>query len=247
MHLFSPELLAASSGIVGASGPAAVGFGLAGQMLRPGSVAVAFFGEGALNQGMLMEAMNLAVTWKLPVLFVCKDNQWAITTQSGEVSGSQPMGRAQGLGLPATEVDGREVLKVWDCAREALQHARSGKGPVFIHARCSHLEGHFLGDALLAMQRQPRVSVSRMRPILRATFKRGGAPTAHRLRTWRIILRYMMEAQKQTSRRNDPLRRARQKLIHDPGRLRALEHETKLEIDQVVSQAISINGKPALS
>jgi len=71
MHLFSPQHLAASSGIVGASAPAAVGFALAALRLRPGTLAVAFFGEGAINQGMLLEAFNLAAVWKLPVLFVC--------------------------------------------------------------------------------------------------------------------------------------------------------------------------------
>ena len=70
MHLYSRQHLAASSGIVGASGPAGVGFGLAAQYLRPGTCAVAFFGEGAMNQGMLLESMNLAVAWNLPVFFV---------------------------------------------------------------------------------------------------------------------------------------------------------------------------------
>ena len=70
MHLFSKQYLAASSGIVGASGPAAAGFGLAAEILRPGAVAVAFFGEGTMNQGMMMESINLAAAWNLPVLFV---------------------------------------------------------------------------------------------------------------------------------------------------------------------------------
>ena len=73
MHLFSKGHLAASSGIVGAAGPTACGFALAAQHLRPGTVAAAFFGEAAMNQGMLMEAMNLAAAWELPVLFVCRD------------------------------------------------------------------------------------------------------------------------------------------------------------------------------
>ncbi|MBE3063569.1 MAG: thiamine pyrophosphate-dependent dehydrogenase E1 component subunit alpha, partial [Spirochaetes bacterium] len=82
MHLISRELLSASSGIVGASGPAAAGFALAAKRLRPGSLSAAFFGEGAMNEGMLMESLNLAAVWKLPVLFVCKDNQLSITTLS---------------------------------------------------------------------------------------------------------------------------------------------------------------------
>ncbi len=96
MHLFSKEHLAASSGIVGAAGPAAAGFGLAANHLRPGSVSVAFFGDGAMNQGMLMESMNLAAAWKLPVLFVCKDDGWAITTKSGEMTGGDLNERARG-------------------------------------------------------------------------------------------------------------------------------------------------------
>src|SRR5512143_447943 len=82
MHLFSKEHLAASSGIVGSAGPAAIGFALAARRLRPGTIAVAFFGEGALHQGMLMESIHLASEWRLPVLFVCKDDGWAITTQA---------------------------------------------------------------------------------------------------------------------------------------------------------------------
>jgi pyruvate dehydrogenase E1 component alpha subunit len=94
MHLFSPEHLAASSGIVGSSGPAGVGFALAGRYLRPGTLALSFFGEGAVNEGMMMEAFNLAVTWQLPVIFVCKDNDWSITTKSTSVRGGDLITRA---------------------------------------------------------------------------------------------------------------------------------------------------------
>lgn len=74
MHLFSKDHIAASSGIVGAADPTAVGFAIAAQQLRPESVAIAFFGEGVMNQGMLMESLNLAAVWNLPILFVCKDD-----------------------------------------------------------------------------------------------------------------------------------------------------------------------------
>jgi len=119
MHLFSPEHLAASSGIVGASGPAACGFAFAAQHLRPGKVAVAFFGEGAMNQGMLMESMNLASAWSLPVIFVCKDNGMAITTPSNEVTGGDLLKRARGLGTHAISVDGTDVNAVWRAAPDA--------------------------------------------------------------------------------------------------------------------------------
>lgn len=95
MHLLVPDLLAASDGIVGSSGPLATGFALAAKRLRPGSVAVAFFGEGAANQGMLLESLNLAVAWNLPVLFVCKDNGWSITTPTRRVTGGDLVARCQ--------------------------------------------------------------------------------------------------------------------------------------------------------
>ena len=155
MHLFSRDHLAASSGIVGSAGPIAAGFALAAQYLRPGAVSIGFFGDGAINQGMLLESLNLAAVWKLPVLFVCKDNQWAITTQSEAVSGGQGLSRAQGFGLNAIEVDGLNVLAVWHAAHEALQLARAGHGPTFLLAHCVHLEGHFLGDPLFDMMRKP--------------------------------------------------------------------------------------------
>ena len=139
MHLFSRDHLAASSGIVGSAGPIAAGFALAAQYLRPDTVAIAFFGDGAINQGMLLESLNLAAAWKLPVLFVCKDNRWAITTQSAAVSGGQLLNRAQGFGLRAIEVDGLDVVAVWQAAQESLQLARSGGGPTFLLAHCVHL------------------------------------------------------------------------------------------------------------
>jgi len=138
MHLFSKKYLAASSGIVGAAGPTAAGFALSAQYLRPGAIAVAFFGEGAMNQGMLMESLNLASAWSLPVLFVCKDDGWAITTQSKRMTGGDLNERARGLGIPTVEVDGGDVSEVWEAAHSAIERARSSKGSTFLHARCVH-------------------------------------------------------------------------------------------------------------
>ena len=80
MHMMSRDHLAAASGIVGAAGPLACGFALANQHLRPGRVAVAFFGEGAANQGMLLESLNLAALWNLPVVFVIEDMQVRVSS-----------------------------------------------------------------------------------------------------------------------------------------------------------------------
>ncbi|MCP4424635.1 MAG: thiamine pyrophosphate-dependent dehydrogenase E1 component subunit alpha, partial [Chloroflexi bacterium] len=177
MHLFSKEHLAASSGIVGSAGPAAVGFALAARYLRPGTIAVAYFGEGAMNQGMLLEAMNLAAAWKLPVLFVCKDDAWSITTDSGGMTGGDLSERARGLGLWAVEADGRNIAQMWKAAQQAIERTRSGGGPTFLRARCVHLEGHFLGYQLLRVVRSPLREMPRTAiPLIRSFLRRGGAP-----------------------------------------------------------------------
>lgn len=163
MHLFSPEHLAASSGIVGSSGPLAAGFALAAQCLRPENLAVAFFGEGAMNQGMLVETLNLAVTWKLPVLFVCKDNQWAITTLSHSVTAGNLIDRAEAFGMPAMEIDGTDVEAVWNAAGQGVDRARNGNGPTFLLAHCPRLEGHFLmiGQSRTDQDRDPLDQIQR--------------------------------------------------------------------------------------
>jgi pyruvate dehydrogenase E1 component alpha subunit len=240
MHLFAPEKLAASSGIVGAAGPAAAGFALAGQMLRPGTVSIAFFGDGATSQGMLMESMNLAVVWKLPVVFVCKDNAWAITTPADTAVGGNLLARAQAFGMKATEVDGADVLSVWSVMEEALRHARTGNGPVFIWAHCIHLEGHFLGDGLLDMLRRPIFSFrKRMLPMMVGFFRRGGAPWAERIASLRQILGVVFSAQGQTDSGRDPLVRARQALrAENSEKLAALEESIQNEIRQAVAEIL---------
>ena len=242
MHLFAPEMLAASSGIVGAAGPAAAGFALAGQMLRPGTVSVAFFGEGATSEGMLFESMNLAVVWKLPVVFVCKDNAWAITTPAKTVVGGNLLARARAFGMEAREVDGADVLSVWAAAEAGLRHARQGKGPVFLWAHCVHLEGHFLGDGLLAMLRRPGYS-SRRRvwPMMVSFFRRGGAPWAERIAALRQILGIVLSAQNQIGRERDPLRRARETLAaENASRLQQLETALQREIQRAVAAALPV-------
>ena len=240
MHLFSKEHLAASSGIVGAAGPTAAGFALAGQMLRPGIAAVAFFGEGAMNQGMLMESMNLAVAWKLPVLFACKDNQWAITTRSPEVTGGILLKRAGGFGLYTLEVDGLDVLAVWQAAHDALERVRAGEGPAFLLAHCVHLEGHFLGDALLEITKNPVKSFpKRTWPMVTSLVQPGGAPPRVRMHALQETLGIIRAAQIGASKRNDPLARTRKVLVREnAARLRVVEEAVGQEINAVVKRAI---------
>lgn len=241
MHLFSREHLAASSGIVGASGPTATGFALAAQYLGTSKLSVAFFGDGAMNQGMLMESMNLAAAWKLPVLFVCKDNQMAITTPSPSVTGGVLVERARGFGMPAVEVDGSDVERVWYAANEAITRVRKGEGPAFIQAHCVHLEGHFLGDPLLRAARRPIKEIIPMAgPLIKSFLKPKGAPIKKRINSLHAITSLIKENVKlKFSKTGDPLISTRQKLESDSTRLMGLETQVEKEIQQVVEIALA--------
>lgn len=214
MHLFAPELLAASSGIVGASGPAACGFALASQHLRRGKVAVAFFGEAAMNQGMLMESINLAAAWSLPVVFVCKDNGMGITTPSKKVTGGDLSLRAEGLGAHAVSVDGSDVHAVWKEAKKAVERARRGQGPTFLHATCRRPEGHFLGDPLLRIVRKPVDELkTKVGPLVKAATSARGASVGGRAASLGSILDILGRAGKMRKLgRHDPLHKQSKRL-----------------------------------
>ncbi len=235
MHLFSVKHLSASSGIVGASGPSAVGFALAAQHLRPGSVAVAFFGEGALNQGMLMESMNLAAAWHLPVLFVCKDNEWAITTKSATVTGGNLMNRAGSFGMKTMAVDGSDIEACWQSAWEALCQTRDNGEPVYLHASCIHLEGHFLGDQLIRTSRHPVKEMRKMTgPLMRSFAKMHGSNVRKRMGGLRHILATIQNIRTQMSIKRDPVVILRQKLLGEELQLKLLEDKIDTEIEQVL-------------
>jgi acetoin:2,6-dichlorophenolindophenol oxidoreductase subunit alpha len=241
MHLFSKEHLAATSGIVGSEGPMAAGFALAAQFLRPGSVAVAFFGEGATNQGMLLESLNFAAAWKLPVLFVCKDDGWAITTQTAVSTLGELSQRVRGFGIPATDVDGRDVAAVWQTSQEALAGIREGGGPAFLHARCVHLEGHFLGFQLIRIVRNPLGEMPGIAAPLTASLLRpGGAALQARTTGFKSVLAAVLATLRDPRRdpANDPVARARQSLAADLPRLKELEDRIAREIREIVTSAM---------
>lgn len=247
MHLFSKKHLAASSGIVGAAGPTAAGFALAARTLRPGTLAVAYFGEGALNQGMLMEAMNLASAWKLPVLFVCKNNQMAITTQSPSVTGGDPEKRANGFGIPSQQVDGMDAEAVWDAADEAVSYTRGGGGPFFLHARCRRPDGHFLGDPLIRMARSPvREMAPVAGPLLKSFVQPKGASISKRVDGLKAITAMITQTVKgRMSKPPDPIKRLRTKLkFSDNARLKGLEAEARQEIRRTVDAALAAGATP---
>lgn len=238
MHLFSRELLASSSGIVGSSAPLGAGFALAAQYLAPGKIAVSFFGEGAMNQGMLLESFNLAVVWKLPLLFVCKENNWAITTRSCSVTGGDLLRRARSFGMPARRVDGTRVEKVWAAAGKAVKRARAGRGPSFILASCPRMEGHFLGDPLLRVYREPlKQSMEIGPPLARAMFSRPLSAFIPRCGYLGNIGKVIATLGGDRYLRGlDPLSRAG-KLIGEEARI-GLEDEARNEVSGAVAEAM---------
>ncbi|HEU5349149.1 MAG TPA: thiamine pyrophosphate-dependent dehydrogenase E1 component subunit alpha [Ktedonobacterales bacterium] len=148
MHLFDPSVKFSCSGIVGAGMPPAVGAALAAKMRNRDDVAVAFFGEGAANQGSFHESLNLAAVWKLPVVFVCEDNSWAIsvpkTTATAIMSNAD---RAQSYGIAGAAVHENDVAAVYEAAGEAVARARRGDGPSLLEIHTDRQLAHFQGDA----------------------------------------------------------------------------------------------------
>lgn len=242
MHLFSRPHLIASSGIVGASAPTAVGFALSARYLRPGHIAIAFFGEGAMNQGMVMESFNLAASWKLPVLFVCKDNALAITTLSSSVTSGNLADRAKSFGMNAEEIDGSDVLAVWDAAKSAIAHARNGDGPSYLHMHCHRPEGHFLGDPLIRMARHPVKEMKGLAgPLLKSVTKKKGTSLGQRAGSLRGVSSLLGRTIKsQRMKEKDPLAFLRRKIISDKQRLKRIENEGKEEMQAVVDKALQM-------
>ncbi|MGB9812729.1 MAG: thiamine pyrophosphate-dependent dehydrogenase E1 component subunit alpha [Thermovenabulum sp.] len=147
MHLFDPDAHFGCSGIIGASIPQAVGAALAFKMRKEKRVAVAFFGDGAANQGAFHEGLNLAAIWKLPVVFVCEDNSWAISVPKQKSTAiSRNADRAVAYGIPGIYVGENDVLAVYEAAGEAVERARRGEGPTLIEVKTDRFFGHFQGD-----------------------------------------------------------------------------------------------------
>ncbi len=147
MHLadFSVGILG-ESGIVASSVPVATGAGLASKISKNNFVSVVFFGDGASNQGACHESMNLASIWKLPVIFVCENNQFAITTSyQNSVAVENVSDRAQAYNMPGILVDGQNVEAMYEATTEAVKRARNGEGPTLIEGLTYRFEEHSLG------------------------------------------------------------------------------------------------------
>jgi TPP-dependent pyruvate/acetoin dehydrogenase alpha subunit len=135
-----------ANAIVGGSAGIATGAALSAQKRGSGQVAVCFFGEGALGQGLLYEVMNMASLWKLPVVYVCENNLYSEYTHYRETTAGSVGARAEAFGISSHTVDGQDVRAVHAAAERAVESARAGEGPGFLICETYRLHGHHVGD-----------------------------------------------------------------------------------------------------
>jgi pyruvate dehydrogenase E1 component alpha subunit len=148
MHIadFTSNSLGAN-GIVGGGIPQAVGVGLGLQMQRREEIVVAIFGDGAANEGVFHEALNMAALWKLPILYVCENNKYGMSMEVSQVTARLPIAqRAEAYGIPWRLIDGNDLLEVYETMREAVACVRRGDGPFLVEAETYRYFGHSKSD-----------------------------------------------------------------------------------------------------
>ena len=148
MHMFSTDKhFYGGHGIVGAQVPIGAGLALANKYTGNGNVSLAFFGDGASNQGQVYEAFNMAKLWDLPVIFVIENNQYAMGTSVQRSSAETELyKRGSSFEIDGIQVDGMNVLEVRDAAKKAIKHARDGKGPMILEMKTYRYRGHSMSD-----------------------------------------------------------------------------------------------------
>ena len=141
-----------ANGVVGGGLPLSVGAGLSMKMKGGDQVVLCFFGDGASNEGAFHESVNMAAIWKLPVVYICENNQYAMSMPVGRgVSAEHISDRAVGYGIPGMLVDGMDVLAVYRAVREAVAHARSGAGPVLLDVVTYRYVGHSKSERRISL------------------------------------------------------------------------------------------------
>lgn len=175
MHVadFSVGMLGAN-GIVGAGIPVAAGSALALRRRGGGAVAVVFFGDGALAEGVLHETLNLAALWQLPLLFVCENNGWAEFSRGEDQIAFEPLKLAGAFGIAAQRVDGNDVEAVAKAAAEVVGRMRKGAGPAFLECVTMRVRGHFEGDPQRYRGEDVGASAPANDPIVRFRDRHGG-------------------------------------------------------------------------
>ena len=199
MHLFAPEIgMMGTSGIVGPCILQAAGAGYSFKLMGSDRVATAFFGDGAANNGAFHEGLNLAGIWKLPVLFVCENNQFATEVPFAYAAGNPDVAaRGAAYGIPGVPVDGNDVIAVSNAARDAVERARSGGGPTLIECRTYRTRPHAEGMGDYTYRTREEVALWRDRcPIkrYRAHLLQSAEATAAQLDEIDAVIRAEVEA-----------------------------------------------------
>lgn len=157
-----------ANAIVGGGLPIAVGAALAAKLRQTDQVAVAFFGDGASNEGTFHESLNLAAVWKLPVIFVCENNGFGISVPVNQSTSVQDISvRAQAYDMPGFTVDGNDVLAIDQAMTAAVARAKAGAGPTLIECKTSRWYGHWIGDPQVYRTREEIEVWKKRCPILR--------------------------------------------------------------------------------
>lgn len=148
MHISDPEIgILGANGIVAGSLGIATGAGLSAQMRKTDQVTICFFGDGATNQGIFHESLNLAAIWNLPVIYLCENNLYGLTSSASKVLSVENVAqRKESYSIPGEVVDGNDVLAVFEVVREAIERVREEGGPILIEAKTYRWVGHFVGD-----------------------------------------------------------------------------------------------------
>ncbi len=182
MHIadFSRGMLGANA-IVGGGIALATGAALAAEVLDDGRVAVAFFGDGAANQGVLHESLNLAAIWRLPVIYVCENNGWAESTPVSYSTSVRDIGsRAGAYGIAGVTVSGEDYEAVYTAAGEAVRRARAGEGPTLLEVQLARIRGHFIGDPQQYRPRSQRQEARQRDPVALLAQRLGEDVATHR-------------------------------------------------------------------
>ncbi|MBP7963804.1 MAG: thiamine pyrophosphate-dependent dehydrogenase E1 component subunit alpha [Caldilineaceae bacterium] len=148
MHFYAPELgMMGANGIVGAQVPQAAGLALASKLRKEGKIAITFFGEGAIFQGVMHETFNIASKWKLPIIFYCENNRYSEMTPTNRTSSIDEIYTfGHTYGMESMQIDGNDVEVVYTAVKQAADRARAGEGPTFIEGLTYRLSGHMAGD-----------------------------------------------------------------------------------------------------
>ena len=169
MHVTYPEKgIMVTTGIVGSTMPIANGLAWGSQLRGDGRVTVAYFGDGASNIGAFHESLNLASVWRLPVIFVCQNNEWGEhTAYDKATSAPRVADRAAAYAMPGVRVDGNDPLAVFAVAKTAVERARAGEGPTLIEAMTYRFYGHVFGDADAYMDKERKAAAMAADPVPR--------------------------------------------------------------------------------